>query len=58
MRNKNAWRWELDPRDPDYDDPPSAEDMDDEPANYPEDSFDDDDPRGDGPYHYIPPGDH
>lgn len=55
MRNRNAWRWELDPRDPEYMDPQSAEDLDDEPGNYPDDSFDDD-PRYDGPYHYIPPG--
>jgi hypothetical protein len=51
--NKNAWRWSLDPRDPDYDDPPTEEE---EPAD-PVDDFDDTDPRGHGPMNYCPPGD-
>lgn len=50
--NKNAWRWELDARDPDYDDPPTADDLDYEPA--PELEAPDDDPRSAGPKHYIP----
>ena len=52
--NKNAWRWGLDPRDPDYDDPPNADDLDYEPA--PELEALDDDPRSNGPYHYVPQG--
>lgn len=52
--NKNAWRWSLDPRDPDYDDPPTEDDLDDEPA--PELESLDDDPRCNGPHHYVPPG--
>jgi hypothetical protein len=52
MRHKNAWRWELDPRDPDYDDPPSADDLDCEPA--PELEAMDDDPRSAGPWNYVP----
>lgn len=52
MVNKNAWRWSLDPRDPDYDPPPEHDQE--EPA--PELEALDDDPRSNGPYHYIPPG--
>ena len=52
-RRNDSWRWSLDPRDPDYEDPPEyAEEEDQEPEEtWPAD----DDPRGDGPYHYIPP---
>lgn len=53
MRNHNAWRWELDPRDPDYDDPPSAEDLDEEPP--PELDDLDEEPKYDGPRNYVPP---
>lgn len=52
MRNKNAWRWELDPRDPDYDDPPDADLLDYEQEPDLEDL--DDDPRCDGPKNYVP----
>lgn len=53
-RNPNAWRWSLDPRDPEYDPPPDpAEDMDE--PDEPEDDWQDDDPRLDGPRNYIPP---
>lgn len=52
--NRNAWRYALDPRDPDYDEPPEQDDDD---FEEPEDTcYADDDPRGDGPYHYQPPG--
>lgn len=27
QHNKNAWRWNLDPRDPDYEEPPSQEEL-------------------------------
>lgn len=50
--NKNAWRWSLDPRDPDYDDAPNADDLDYEPA--PELEALDDDPRSAGPWNYQP----
>lgn len=50
--NKNTWRWELDPRDPDYDEPPAG--TDDEPP--PELEGLSDDPRGAGPWNYNPPG--
>lgn len=50
--NKNAWRWSLDPRDPDYDDPPIEDDFDDEPA--PELESLDDDPRCNGSWNYWP----
>lgn len=53
--NKNAWRWSLDPRDPDYDDPPTADDLDEELA--PEIDALDDDPRSAGAWNYVPPGD-
>ena len=52
MRNRNAWRWSLDPRDPEYDDPPSVDDLDDEPD--PEIEALDDDPRSAGPWNYVP----
>lgn len=53
MRRRNSWRWSLDPRDPDYEEPPECVDDDPEPPE-PND-YAADDPRGDGPYHYIPP---
>ena len=52
MRNRNAWRWELDPRDPDYDDPPSADDLDEEPLPELDDVYGE--PRYEGPRNYIP----
>lgn len=27
LRQRNAWRWNLDPRDPDYEDPPTAKEL-------------------------------
>ena len=50
MRDPNAWRYALDPRDPDYEEPPEEQyEMDLEP--------DADDGRvNDGPYHYVPKG--
>lgn len=53
------WRRTLDSRDPDYDGPDEDENVDDEPPE-PMESLPDYgryDPRIDGPYHYIPPGD-
>lgn len=52
-RNPDAWRHELDPRDPDYLEPPEQVEEDDQEPE--EDWPAADDPRGDGPYHYIPP---
>ncbi len=49
MRNPNAWRWELDPRDPDYDEPPDAQEVDEEPPLELDDVYD-----YDGPKNYIP----
>ncbi len=56
MNRHNLWRRHLDPRDPDYDEPEAEVEDDREPQDPPE--YADDDPRGDGPYHYVPPGDH
>lgn len=48
-RLENNWRSQLDPRDPDYE----------EPMPPPEDDYEppfDDGEVWDGPYHYVPPG--
>lgn len=52
MSRRRSWRWSLDPRDPDYEDPPKDAGEDDF-AEPPEPEYSDN-----GPYHYIPPGDH
>ena len=48
-RRRSAWRWALDPRDPEHEDPPEHVELDDfeEPL---EPAYD-----YDGPQHYIPP---
>lgn len=53
IATRDSWRWELDPRDPDYESPPSAEECDEEmPPEF--ETADDDDPRNNGPKHYQP----
>lgn len=49
--NRNAWRYQLDPRDPDYLEPPEH---DEEEPEEPGDDYDDSDPRNHGPRNYIP----
>lgn len=49
--NPNAWRYLLDPRDPDYLEPPEHEE---EEPEAPADDYDDSDPRNHGPRHYSP----
>lgn len=54
-RDPNAWRYALDPRDPDYMEAPCNDDLEDA-DGYSEstDDYDDTDPRNAGPAHYIP----
>lgn len=47
-RNPNAWRFNLDPRDPDYLEPP--EEAEEDPEEPDEPVYD-----HNGPYHYVPP---
>ena len=49
--NPNAWRYQLDPRDPDHLEPPER---DEEEPEEPSDDYDDSDPRNYGPRIYIP----
>ena len=49
--NPNAWRYQLDPRDPDYLEPPEH---DQEEPEEPGADYDDIDPRNHGPKNYIP----
>lgn len=58
IRRPQAWRHALDPRDPEYSEPPEVDECDDEPPEA-HDALPETgryDPRFDGPYHYIPPG--
>ena len=47
---KQSWRYELDPRDPEYSEPPVVEQQEEED----EESYDDSDPRNHGPKNYQP----
>ncbi len=52
ITRRDSWRWELDPRDPDYEPSPSAEGCDEEMPSELEAL--DDDLRNNGPKHYQP----
>lgn len=51
MRTPNAWRWSLDSRNPDYEDPPER---DPEEPNPEFEISDSNDAQGSGPMHYQP----